>query len=109
VAVLLEEGDVRGVERAQPLHGGRSRPERRRAAQDAVLQVALVLVEQGRRDRRAVRVAAVEGALADPRRGRDLLHGRPARVLREQAGGSVEHPQAVALGVRALGSHRGEA
>jgi len=51
VAEGLEELDVRGVERREPLGRRRSGAERRRPREQAVLELALVLVEQRAGDR----------------------------------------------------------
>lgn len=66
------------------------------APQQLLLERPLVLVEQGHRDRRPVRVAAVQGPLADPGGAGDLLHGHPVpAVAGEQPLGGLQDTPAV--------------
>ena len=59
----------------QPLGRRRAGPERRRAAQDGLLQAPLGLVEQGAQEPLAVAEAPEQRALADAGGARDVVHG----------------------------------
>src|SRR5215218_10049547 len=103
VAMALEQLDHGPVEGRQALGGRRPRAERWRPAQQLILQCALVLVEQGPSDRGDVRIAAVERALTDARRERDLLHRHLATAaLCKQPVRGLEHTEAVAGRVGSL-------
>ena len=69
-----EQPDHRPVEGRQAFRRRRPGAERRRPAQQPLLERALVLVEQGYRDRADIGIAAVERPLADARSARDRLH-----------------------------------
>ena len=85
----------------------RAGAERRRAAQDVLLQAPLGLVEQGAQEPLAVAEAAEQRALADAGGARDVVHGdRLHAALGEQPGRRLQHARAVARGVRALGPRR---
>ena len=101
--VAFEQVDHRGVERGQPLRRRRAGTQRRVAAQEPLLHVALVLVEQGDRDRRPVRVAPVERGPADAGGPGDVLHRHVVRAAAgEQAVRRGEDPGPVAGGVGAF-------
>ena len=87
VAVALEQLDHRAVERRQPVGRRRARPERRRPAQQRVLEFALVLVEQRLSDRRDVGIAAIQRPLPHAGGGRDLLHRHGAALDEQPLGG----------------------
>jgi hypothetical protein len=89
------------------LHGRSTGAERRLAADDLVLELALALVEQGVHQAAAVAEAAEERALADARRGGDRVHRHMLdSPLLDQASRSREDPQAVARRVGALAELR---
>ena len=62
------------AERDQTLDGGRTRPERGRPADEAVLELARGRVEHGEHQRAAVAEAPEQRSLADTRLGRDRIH-----------------------------------
>ena len=102
--MAVEEGEVRGTERGQALARRRAGPERRRAADHALLQPGLVLVEHRAREARAIAEAAEHRALAHARLGGDGLHRHARRsVALEQPRGRIEDQLAVARSVGALG------
>ena len=102
LGVILHQRDLRARHRLEPLLRRRPRAERRRTADQRLLQRARLVLQQRRGEPGTVAEAAEQRALADARGGgdrvhRDVLHA----VLGEQPRGGAEHLLAVALGVRA--------
>jgi hypothetical protein len=87
----------------QALARGRARPERRRPADEALLEAPLALVEQGAHQAAAVAEVAKQCALAHSRGARDLVHryGVGASQL-HQALGCLQDRAAVARRVCSL-------
>ena len=91
-AALLHELDHAVEEGEQPLGRRRAGAERRRAAQDGLLQAPLRLVQQRAQEPLAVAEAPEQRALADARGARDVVHGhRLDAALGEQPGGRLQH------------------
>ena len=100
---LFEQVNHRPVERLQSCGGWCTRAERRRSGQEAGLEVALVVVQQGDRDGLHIGEAAVESRPADAGRARHILHRHGARVLgTEEIGGRGQHQCPVARCVRSF-------
>lgn len=106
VELTVQEPQVAGDERGEPV--GRVSPgtQRWRAGEDQLLKLPLPLIEQ--RDRQAALVGEppVERPLAHSGRGRDIVHGDTVdSSLAEQPLRGGQHPQPVAGGVCALSYH----
>ena len=92
-----------GAEGVQALPRRRAGPERRRAADQLVLEVVLGLLDERSQQRPAVAEAPVERALADARLGRDVVHRhRVDAVLVHQTRRRAQDALAVAPRVGAL-------
>ena len=88
----------------EPLGRRGAGPQRRRAADEGLLERGVALGEQVARERRAVAEAPEQRALADPRLGGDRVHRRAAHAaLGEQLLRRGEDAPPVARRVRALG------
>ena len=99
----VEQLELRARHRLQPLLRRRARAERRRAADDRLLERDVLLLEQRLGEPGAVAEAAEERALADAGLGRDRVHRDVLdAVAGEQPLGRGEHLGAVALRVGAL-------
>jgi hypothetical protein len=109
VGVLDGEVEDRVEEGAETLSRGGSRPERRLAVDDGLLELALTVVQQRKREPGAVAEAVEDGSLADARGARDLLHRHVRHAaLGEQAPRRGEDLLAVARGVRAFAARGAE-
>ena len=103
VAVLGGQRQERVEEGCQALPRRRARPQRRGAAQELLLQLALGLVDQRLREPGPVAEAVEDRALGHTRRAGDVAHRhRLDAALGEQLPRGLEHAPAVAGGVGAF-------
>ena len=105
LAVAVGELEQGVEERGQAGVGGRAGPERGRSAQDALLEVALVLVEERPDEPGAITEAMEHGALGHAGGTGDLggRHGDDAALGHEPPGGGQD-PLPVSHRVGPLGS-----
>jgi hypothetical protein len=105
--VPVEDREVATAERVQPLARRGAGTERRRAAQQLLLERDVVVVEQRVREAGSVAEAAVHRPHADGRGSGDVLHRDVGgAALGEQLLGGDEDPAPVGGSVRALGQRR---
>ncbi len=103
--VRFQQTDHGRIEGGEPLRGSGTRSQWWVSRDQLLLQVALVLVEQGQRDGRRAGVAPVERSAPDPGGGGDVVHGHGPRVVGgEHRGCRGKDLGSVARRIRPLGA-----